>query len=81
MAYLAQALGIAPAQIRLEGRSLTTWQNLRFTQRIMRSRGYQTALLISARDHLPRAWRFASYYGLPVALMACEDAPEPLARR
>lgn len=73
MAQLARAHGVLDAQIFVEGQALTTWQNLRNAQRIMRKNGYRTALLISARDHLPRARRFADYYGIPVALMACED--------
>lgn len=72
MARLAREAGIADGQILLEGRSLTTWQNLRFAQRIMAAHGYRTALLISTRGHLPRARRFAEYYGIPVALTACE---------
>jgi uncharacterized SAM-binding protein YcdF (DUF218 family) len=74
MASLAQRRGVGREQVLLEGRSLTTWQNLRFSQRIMRAQGFQSALLISTRDHLPRARRFAAYYGIPVALFACEDA-------
>lgn len=74
MAEMAQSLGIPPAQILRERHSLTTWQNLRFTQRIMKKSGFQTALLISTRDHLPRARRFADYYGLSVALLSCEEA-------
>jgi len=74
MAGLAQHRGVGRDQILLEGQSLTTWQNLRFSQRIMRAHGFQSALLISTRDHLPRARRFAAYYGIPVALYACEDA-------
>lgn len=77
MARLARDWGLAPQQILVEGRSLTTWQNLRFTQRIMRAHGYHTALIISTRNHLPRARRFAEYYGLDAALAACEDAPVP----
>jgi hypothetical protein len=41
----------------------------------MKASGFQTALLISTRDHLPRARRFADYYQIPTALLACEDAP------
>jgi SanA protein len=73
MAQLARASGVRPEQILVEGQSLTTWQNLRFSKRIMAAHGYRTALLISAREHLPRARRFADYYALPVALMACDD--------
>ncbi len=75
MAGLLGRQGIERGRILLEGQSLTTWQNLRFAQRLMRRHGFQTALLISARDHLPRARRFAAYYGIPVALLACEDVP------
>lgn len=73
MARLSRSFGIRDEQILVEGQALTTWQNLRNAQRLMRTRGYQTALLISAREHLPRARRFADYYGIPSALMACED--------
>lgn len=74
MASLARHRGVERDRVLLEGQSLTTWQNLRFSQRIMRSHGFRSALLISTRDHLPRARRFAAYYGIPVALFACEDA-------
>jgi uncharacterized SAM-binding protein YcdF (DUF218 family) len=73
MAQLARAVGVPDEQIFVEGRALTTWQNLRYAQRIMQAHGYRTALLISTRGHLPRARRFAEYYGIPSALMACED--------
>ena len=72
MAAACRKAGIPESQILVEGQALTTWQNLRNAQRMMRRRGYQTALLISTRDHLPRARRFADYYGIPSALMACE---------
>lgn len=74
MARLAQRRGVGRERVLLEGQSLTTWQNLRYSQRIMQAHGFRSALLISTRDHLPRARRFAAYYGIPVALFACEDA-------
>jgi ceramide glucosyltransferase len=73
MASLARSLGVPDSQILVEGQALTTWQNLRNSQRIMNAHGFRTALLISTRDHLPRARRFAEYYEIPVALLACED--------
>jgi vancomycin permeability regulator SanA len=73
MAALIRSYGVPESQIMVEGKALTTWQNLRNAQRLMRARGYETALLISTRDHLPRARRFADYYGIPSALMACEE--------
>ncbi len=72
MAALASQNGLAADQIYIEGRSLTTWQNLRYSQRIMREHGFSTALIISAKNHLPRARRFAEYYRIPVALEGCE---------
>lgn len=75
MAHEAQRQGMPASAILQEPDSLTTWQNLRFSQRIMKASGFQTALLISTRDHLPRARRFADYYQIPTALLACEDAP------
>lgn len=74
MAREAERLGMPREVIFLESESLTTWQNLRFTKRIMQEHGFSTALLISTKDHLPRARRFADYYGIPTALSACEDA-------
>lgn len=73
MAELATRSGVPADRIFIEGKSLTTWQNLRYAQRIMRDHGFATALLISAKNHLPRARRFAEYYHIPVAVVGCED--------
>ena len=73
MATLANQSGIPRDRIYVEGNSLTTWQNLRYAQRIMQDHGFATALLISATNHLPRARRFAEYYHIPVALQGCEE--------
>ena len=73
MAELASQSGIPRDRILIEGQSLTTWQNLRYAQRIMRDHGFETALLISAKNHLPRARRFAEYYQIPVAVLGCEE--------
>ena len=77
MAREAARLGMPTEAILQEGESLTTWQNLRFSRRIMAEHGFQTALLISTRDHLPRARRFADYYQIPTALLGCEDEVSP----
>lgn len=73
MARQAEQDGLPRHAIFLEPESLTTWQNLRFSRRIMEQNGFRTALLISARTHLPRARRFADYYEIPTSLAACED--------
>lgn len=77
MAREAERLGMPRQAILQEGESLTTWQNLRFSRRIMAEHGFQTALLVSTRDHLPRARRFADYYQIPTALLGCEDEVSP----
>ena len=73
MATLANQSGVPRDRIFVEGQSLTTWQNLRYAQRIMQDHGFATALIISATNHLPRARRFAEYYHIPVALQGCEE--------
>lgn len=55
MAREAERQGLPRSVILLESESLTTWQNLRLSRRIMEAHGLHTALLISTRDHLPRA--------------------------
>jgi uncharacterized SAM-binding protein YcdF (DUF218 family) len=75
MAEAALRAGVPAARILVEGRSLTTWQNLRYAGRLMRGRALRTALVISAAAHLPRARRFTEYYGIPARYLAC-DRPE-----
>jgi vancomycin permeability regulator SanA len=79
MADLAVARGVPADRVFREGRALTTWQNLRFSSRIMRDHGWKTALIISTADHLPRARRMAQYYGLDdpdTGYIACDlDLP------
>lgn len=72
MARAAVDLGVPEERVLREGQSLTTWQNVRFAQRIMRARGLRTALVISVAEHLPRARRFVEYYGVPATYMACD---------
>ncbi len=76
MARLARHNGVPPERTLVEGRALSTWQNVRFSGRIMRSRGLRTALVISVADHLPRARRFAEYYGIDVVGYRACDLPE-----
>jgi vancomycin permeability regulator SanA len=79
MADLAVARGVPSAVVFREGRALTTWQNLRFSTRLMKQKDWHTVLIISTADHLPRARRIAQYYGLDDAhtgYLACDlDLP------
>ncbi len=67
--------GVPPDRVLREGRALTTWMNLRLSQRIMRERGARTALIVSTADHLPRAKRFADWYGIRARYRACDLEP------
>jgi uncharacterized SAM-binding protein YcdF (DUF218 family) len=79
MGDLAVRRGVPAGNVLREGRALTTWQNLRFSARIMAAHGWKTALIISTADHLPRARRIAQYYGLSdenTGYIACDlDLP------
>jgi uncharacterized SAM-binding protein YcdF (DUF218 family) len=88
MADLAIRRGVPGSLVFRERRALTTWQNVRFSARLLARRGYRTVLIISTADHLPRARRTARYYGLDDAhtgYAACDldlpmdtdDAPPP----
>ena len=79
MADLAVARGVPRDRILTEPRALTTWQNLRYSARLLRAHHLETVLIISTSDHLPRARRMARYYGLTDAqtgYVACDlDLP------
>lgn len=78
MATVARRAGLPEEAILREPRALTTWMNLRFSQRIMRARGDRRALLITTANHAPRAARFAASFGLDASYRACDLEP-PLA--
>ncbi len=76
MGRLALARGLPPSALEREPRALTTWMNLRYSQRLMQRRGWKTALIVSTADHLPRAKRFAEWYGIRARYRACDlDLP------
>jgi uncharacterized SAM-binding protein YcdF (DUF218 family) len=56
--------GVPEDAIRVENRSTTTWQNLRFAQEIMRANGWRTAIVVSDGFHLPRCLRMCDDLGL-----------------
>lgn len=47
--------GLPPDRVLGEGRSLTTLENIRNSERIMHAHGWNTVEVISTREHLPRA--------------------------
>lgn len=64
MGDLAIARGVPRADVVRERRALTTWQNVRFSLALVRARHWDTVLVISTADHLPRARRIARFWGL-----------------
>jgi uncharacterized SAM-binding protein YcdF (DUF218 family) len=56
--------GVPEDAIRVEKRSTTTWENLRFAQEIMRANGWRTAIVVSDGFHLPRCLRMCDDLGL-----------------
>jgi uncharacterized SAM-binding protein YcdF (DUF218 family) len=79
MGDLAVKRGVPPEHVLREGRALTTWQNVRFSKKLLDAHHLQTVLFISTADHLPRARRIAQFYGLDdarTAYFACDrDLP------
>jgi uncharacterized SAM-binding protein YcdF (DUF218 family) len=55
MAALARDAGVPMQSIFLEDRSRSTMENASFSARIMRDRGWRTALVVTDALHLPRA--------------------------
>jgi len=79
MGDLAVARGVPAERVLREGRALTTWQNIRYSARLMRDRRWSTVLFISTAGHVPRARRVAQFYGIDdahAAYAACDlDLP------
>ena len=77
MAALAVRRGVPADRVVRERRALTTWQNIRFSLKLLGAR--DTVLMISTADHLPRARRIARFWGLDDArtrYFACDrDLP------
>ncbi len=55
MAGLARAAGVAEARLVLETDSRSTLENARHSVRLMRARGWSSALVVTDTVHLPRA--------------------------
>ncbi|MDB4969374.1 MAG: hypothetical protein JWN44_5063 [Myxococcales bacterium] len=79
MGDLAVRRGVPAGDVLKEGRALTTWQNVRFSQKLLHAHALSTVLVISTADHLPRARRIARFWGLDDArtrYFACDrDLP------
>jgi len=79
MGDLAVRRAVPPEHVFREGRALTTWQNIKLSQRILQKNHFDTVLFISTSDHLARSRRIALFYGIDdhkTGYKAC-DLDEP----
>src|SRR5262249_10928897 len=64
-------LGVAPADILVEGRSQTTYDNARFSRELLQERHLQPVVLVTEATHMFRGERCFRKQGLDVVPAAC----------
>lgn len=70
-----RALGVAPADLVLEQRSLNTWQNAQYTAALLqRSPAYDRLVLVSSGYHLRRSALYFAHFGLSPRLVRADYA-------
>lgn len=75
--------GIAASRIRLEGRSITTYENAQFTRDLLKPRPGQRWLLVTSAAHMPRAvglFRKAGFDVVPHPVDYRTQGPEEASR-
>lgn len=75
MAGCAAAAGVPRACIVEETRARNTWENAQYSAALMRAHGWDSALLVTERYHLPRARLACRLARLPVR--ACSGPGHP----
>ncbi len=58
-------LGVDPADLLLESRSMNTWQNAQFSGRLLESISADRILLVSSAFHLRRGMLYFKHFGIP----------------
>ena len=59
-----QRLGVDPADLLLEPRSMNTWQNAQFSGSLLKAYGADRVLLVSSGFHLRRGMLYFSHFGI-----------------
>ena len=59
-----QQLGVAPADLLLESQSMNTWQNAKFSARLLQGESADRVLLVSSGSHLRRGMLYFSHFGI-----------------
>lgn len=66
-----ERLGVAPADLVVEGRSMNTWQNAQFTAAMLEGQKSDRVLLVTSGIHLRRSLLYFSHFGVhPKAVRA-----------
>jgi uncharacterized SAM-binding protein YcdF (DUF218 family) len=76
MAQLALEQGIPADDVVVEGQSQNTIQNIYFSDRILKARGWRTVEVVSSPSHLPRAALILSHYRFGWKMRAAPWPPE-----
>jgi uncharacterized SAM-binding protein YcdF (DUF218 family) len=77
-------LGVAPADIVLEQKSLNTWQNAQFCAQLLESRPAERVFLVTSGVHLRRSALYFAHFGVEASpvradYVSAEWSPVPLA--
>jgi uncharacterized SAM-binding protein YcdF (DUF218 family) len=77
-------LGVKPADIVLEGRSRTTWQNAQLSSELLKSRPPEHVFLVTSGIHLRRSVLYFGYFGVKASPVRADYvnavmSPVPLA--
>ena len=59
-----ERMGVAPADLLLEPRSMNTWQNAQFSAPLLHGYRAQRVLLVSSAIHLRRASLYFAHFGI-----------------
>lgn len=66
----AAGLGVTPADLLLEARSLNTFKNAEYSSALLKAGGYDQVVLVTSGLHLSRALLYFSHFGI-----TCQGAP------
>jgi len=69
------AAGVPAEDIAFEDRSTTTWENLWYARKVMRQRGWRSAIIASCGFHLYRALHMAGELGIEAQGAAAPGSP------
>lgn len=69
--------GIQAEKIHIEDRSYSTWENLKYSQKIMKTHGFTTALLVTNDFHVFRSLTVAKMLGLSATGAPADTPPVP----